>query len=174
MWKNVKWGPTLNSTEITLQARGMDLIDCLSFLFQLSFSTLGKVSIYLDSSQKSMNKYRYNSCSSMSWCICYILCLINRTIQQSLWMKVNKDFYNIWENLDLYIKGRSVSVKDSNSFSIFISPELIFEGCLLSVVFFVLVVVNFSPFHLFLQNHVANFNQTLHRASVGEGNSSFF
>lgn len=26
-----------------LQARGMDLIDCLSFLFQLSFSTLGKV-----------------------------------------------------------------------------------------------------------------------------------
>ena len=77
MWKNVKWGPTFNSTEITLQARGMDLIDCLSFLFQLSFSTLGKVSIYLNSSRKSMNKYRYNSCSSMSWCICFIYTYIS-------------------------------------------------------------------------------------------------
>ena len=42
----------------------------------------------------------------------------------------------------------------------------------LSVVVIV-VVVNFSYFHLLLQNHWANFNQTWHKASLGEGNSSF-
>ncbi|XP_052719851.1 general transcription factor IIH subunit 4-like isoform X1 [Crassostrea angulata] len=35
----------------TVEARGMDLIDCLSFLFQLSFSTLGK-----DYSTENMNE----------------------------------------------------------------------------------------------------------------------
>ena len=39
------------------------------------------------------------------------------------------------------------------------------------VVVVVGVVVNFSHFHL-LQNHWANFNQTWHKASLGEGNSS--
>ena len=34
--------------------------------------------------------------------------------------------------------------------------------------------VNFSHFHLLLQNHWANFNQTWHKASLGEGNSSLF
>lgn len=29
--------------------------------------------------------------------------------------------------------------------------------------------VNFSPFHLHLQNHRANFNQTEHKALLGEG-----
>lgn len=29
----------------TVQERGLDLVQCLTFLFQLSFSTLGKVSI---------------------------------------------------------------------------------------------------------------------------------
>ena len=37
--------------------------------------------------------------------------------------------------------------------------------CPLSIV----VVVNFSHFHLLLQNHLANFNQTWHKASLGEG-----
>ena len=32
--------------------------------------------------------------------------------------------------------------------------------------------VNFSHFHLLLQNHWANFNQTWHKASLGEGDSS--
>lgn len=32
----------------------------------------------------------------------------------------------------------------------------------------VVVVVNFSHFNLFLQNHWANFNQTCHKVSVGE------
>ena len=31
------------------------------------------------------------------------------------------------------------------------------------------VVVNFSHFHLLLQNHWANFNQTVHKLSLGEG-----
>ena len=34
--------------------------------------------------------------------------------------------------------------------------------------------VNFSHFHLLLQNHWVNFNQTWHKASLGEGNSSLF
>ena len=34
--------------------------------------------------------------------------------------------------------------------------------------------VNFSHFHLLLQNHCANFNQTWHKASLGEGDSSLF
>ena len=34
--------------------------------------------------------------------------------------------------------------------------------------------VNFSPFHLLLQNHWANFNQTWHKASLRDGGSSLF
>ena len=34
--------------------------------------------------------------------------------------------------------------------------------------------VNFSHFHLFLQNHWTNFNQTWHKASLGKGDSSLF
>ena len=45
--------------------------------------------------------------------------------------------------------------------------------CPLTVVV-VVVVVNFSPFHLLLQNHWANFNQTWHKASLGDGDSSLF
>ena len=37
-----------------------------------------------------------------------------------------------------------------------------------------LSVCNFSHFHLLLQNHWANFNQTWHKASLGEGDSSLF
>ena len=44
--------------------------------------------------------------------------------------------------------------------------------CPLSVV--VVVVVNFSHFHLLLQNHWANFNQTWHKAPLGKGDSSLF
>ena len=34
--------------------------------------------------------------------------------------------------------------------------------------------VNFSHFHLLLQNDWANFNQTWHKVSLGEGDSSLF
>ena len=34
--------------------------------------------------------------------------------------------------------------------------------------------VNFSHFHLLLQNHWANFNQTWHKVSLGKGDSSLF
>ena len=40
------------------------------------------------------------------------------------------------------------------------------------VVVVVSVVVNFLHFHLLFQNHWANFNQTWHKASLGEGDSS--
>ena len=43
--------------------------------------------------------------------------------------------------------------------------------CLFSAI---VVVINFSPFHLLLKNHWANFNQTWHKASLGEGDSSLF
>ena len=38
----------------------------------------------------------------------------------------------------------------------------------------VIVVINFSHFHLLLQNHWVYFNITLHNASMGEGDSSLF
>ena len=46
------------------------------------------------------------------------------------------------------------------------------HNLLLSII--VVVVVNFSYIHLLLQNHWTNFNQTWHKASVGEGDSSLF
>ena len=42
------------------------------------------------------------------------------------------------------------------------------------VVVFVVVVINFSHFHLLLQNHWANFNQTWHKASLSEGDLILF
>ena len=36
------------------------------------------------------------------------------------------------------------------------------------------VGVNFTHFHILLQNHGANFNQTWHKASLGRGDSSLF
>ena len=42
----------------------------------------------------------------------------------------------------------------------------------LVVVAVVVVVVNFSHFHLFLQNHWNNFNQTWHKASFRERDSN--
>ena len=47
--------------------------------------------------------------------------------------------------------------------------------CPLSVVVIVVVVVvNFSHFHLLLQNQWAHFNQSWHKSSLGEGESSLF
>ena len=40
------------------------------------------------------------------------------------------------------------------------------------VIVVVIVVINFSHFHLLLQNHCANFKQTCYNASLGEGDSS--
>ena len=61
---------------------------------------------------------------------------------------------------------------------VFSSPEpkaqVSFSDQNLSVVVVVIVdvVVIFSHFHLLLQNHWPNFNQTWHKASFGKGNSS--
>ena len=65
--------------------------------------------------------------------------------------------------------------------SIFSSPELkaqvsfsdhLSSVVCLSVCLSVCPSVNFSHFHLLLQNHCANFNQTWHKAFLGEGDSS--
>ena len=55
-----------------------------------------------------------------------------------------------------------------------LSRRLIMICPLTIVVVGVGVVVNFSHFYLLLQNHWANFNQTWHKASLGEGDSSLF
>ena len=63
---------------------------------------------------------------------------------------------------------------------LFSSPELkaqvSFSDHLSSVVcrLSVRLSVNFSHFHLLLQNHWANFNQTWHKASLGEVDSSLY
>ena len=44
----------------------------------------------------------------------------------------------------------------------------------LSVCLSVCPSVNFSYFRLLLKNHCTNFNQTWHKTSLGEGNSSLF
>ena len=57
-------------------------------------------------------------------------------------------------------------------YTFFSSPELKFKWAFLIKIcpsFVIVVVVNFSHFHLLLQNHQANFNQTWHKASLGEG-----
>jgi hypothetical protein len=36
----------------TVQARNMSIVDCLNFLFQLSFASLGKVSTIVDDTLK--------------------------------------------------------------------------------------------------------------------------
>ena len=48
--------------------------------------------------------------------------------------------------------------------------------CLFSVVvvLVVVVVVNFAHFHLLLQSHWTNINQTWHKGSLGDMNSSLF
>ena len=43
-----------------------------------------------------------------------------------------------------------------------------------SVCLSVRLSVNFTHFHLLLQNHWAKFNQTWHKASLGKGDSSLF
>ena len=42
------------------------------------------------------------------------------------------------------------------------------------LLFVIHLSVNFSYFHFTLQNHLAKFNRTWHKASLGEGNSSLF
>ena len=74
-------------------------------------------------------------------------------------------------------------LKDYINVIVFSSPELkaqvSFSDHLLSVVCLSVRLsfrpsVNFSHFHLILQNHWANFNQTWHKSSFGEGDLSFF
>ena len=50
-------------------------------------------------------------------------------------------------------------------------PQVSFSDQILSIV---VIVINFSHYHLPLQNHMTNFNQTWHKASLGERNSSLF
>ena len=66
----------------------------------------------------------------------------------------------------LFIKLNLFSWDDAD---IWFLAHLSFSDRLLSVV---RLSVNFSHFHLLLQNHWADFNQTWYKAPLGEGNSS--
>ena len=85
---------------------------------------------------------------------------------------------SIWSN-----EGCKVNIFRSLYLGIFRSSCLVhmqvvvfflIKICPLSVVDVVVVVVNFLHLHLLLQNHWANFNQTWHKASFGEEDSSLF
>ena len=80
----------------------------------------------------------------------------------------------------MYIFICPYTLQNHIQFQLFSSPELkaqvSFSDRLSSVVCLsvCLSVCNFSYFRLLLQNHWANFNQTWHKASLGEGESSLF
>ena len=57
---------------------------------------------------------------------------------------------------------------------VFLIKTFLCPSLLLLFVFVVVIVVNFPHFHLLLQNHWANFNQTLQNAFLGEGDSILF
>ena len=73
-------------------------------------------------------------------------------------------------------------VKKNNAFLAHLSWRLkwafLIKICLFSfivvLIIVVVIVVNISNFHLVLQNHLANFNQTWHKASLGEVDLNFF
>ena len=71
----------------------------------------------------------------------------------------------------------SPELKAQLSFSDHLSSVVCLSVCLYvcpSVCLSVRPSVNFSHFHLLLQNHWTNFNQTWPKASLGEGDSSLF
>ena len=81
------------------------------------------------------------------------------------------------ETINLSYHAQLISGFLSDDCQVFSSPELkaqvSFSDHLSSVVCLsVRLSVNFSHFHLLLQNHWANFNQTWHKASLDEGDSS--
>ena len=86
------------------------------------------------------------------------------------------------ETINLSYHAQLISRFLSDDCQVFSSPELKAQvsfsdhlsSVCLSVCLSVRPSVNFSHFHLLLQNHWANFNQTWHKASLGEGDSSLF
>ena len=75
----------------------------------------------------------------------------------------------------------ALHLRDTGSFLAHLSQRLkwvfLITICLLSVgavVVVVIVYVNFSHFHLLLQNHWANFNQIWHKVVLDEGGLSLF
>ena len=97
-----------------------------------------------------------------------------------------ENYYILNFSGNIYLKQKCW-YKDITAPLVFSSPELkaqvSFSDHLSSVVCpsvcpdihpSVRLCVNFSHFHLLLQNHLANFNQTWHKASLGKGDSSLF
>ena len=88
----------------------------------------------------------------------FIRCRIKSTIAlKELMLSSNLYMYSLTEN----------------SSELFWSPDVQRPSVRPSVCLSVCLSVNFSHFHLLLQNHWANFNQTWHKASLGVGDSSF-
>ena len=74
------------------------------------------------------------------------------------------------ENIQFLIFLKNISFLAQISFS----DHLLSDVCLSVFCLSVRLSVNFSHFHLLLQDHWANFNQTWHKVSPGEGDSSMF
>ena len=132
--------------------------------------------------------------------LCLCIKIINSSWNLQIWITGNTyqmQKYNMhWKNCVIYLNSNKIKkaflchgrVNSRNlSKSIFLSsPELkaevsffdhllsvICSSVRLSVRLSICLSVNFSHFHLLLQSHWANFNQTWHKASLGKGDANF-
>ena len=90
-----------------------------------------------------------------------------------------KGFYYLFDYAQLWLFYVHLNIfKSWYKATVFSSPELkaqvSFSDHLSSVVCPSVCLCKFSHFHLLLQNHWANFNQTWHKVSEGEGDSRLF
>ena len=95
------------------------------------------------------------------------------TLEQRIKTEMNWGSYYIGELLFHRLKFLG-HLSNSGLFSSpVLKAQLSFSDPLLSFVCLsVHLTVNFSHFHFLLKNYGSNFNQTCHKASLGEGNSS--
>ena len=104
------------------------------------------------------------------WCIlCLGYCFDLQTVTNCHF--ISKWCYILWLN---EIQCNSLFCLLFSSPEPVVSHPSIWPSDWLSVCLSACLSVNFSYFRLLLQNHWANFNQTWHKASLGEGDSSLF
>ena len=91
----------------------------------------------------------------------------------------NFQSWHLWMEWIMWQKHQKMEVvgfKNSLIFSYQSSWHYMFLAFLIKIclLFVVLVILNFSQFHLLLKYHWTNFNQTWHTASLGDDDSSLF
>ena len=118
------------------------------------------------------NKGSQESPSQPNWVLS-----IWQTCNFQIWWKVFITFLTMHAQLWLFYVHLNI-FKSWYKATVFSSPELkaqvSFSDHLSSVVCPSVCLCKFSHFHLLLQNHWANFNQTWHKVSEGEGDSRLF